>query len=60
MITGDITENSQSNIINNAKMNNKPKLPPLKGMISLGTRNSVMGKSSRMGMADDNMTNAGY
>ena len=53
MITGDATENSASNIFGNSKLHNKPKLPPIKGMISLVSRNSVMGKTTRTGMAAD-------
>ena len=60
MITGDATENSASNIFGNtAKLHNKPKLPPIKGMISLVSRNSVMGKTTRTGMVDDSQA-AGY
>ena len=53
MITGNITENSASNFFNNAKLK-KPKLPPIKGMVV--TRNSVMGKTSRVGITEDGST----
>ena len=56
MITGDITENSASNIYNNAQLSKQPKLPPLRGMAAHITRNSAMGKTQRAGMADDNQT----
>ena len=53
MITGDITENSATNLYNNAKLSKQPKLPPLKGMVTHITRNSVMGKTQRIGKAPD-------
>ena len=60
MITGDVTENSGSHIFNNAKLNNKPKLPPIKGMISLVSRNSVIGKTTRTNLADDSQAARDY
>ena len=60
MITGDATENSASNIFGTSKLHNKPKLPPIKGMISLVSRNSVMGKTTRTGMGVDDSQAAGY